>query len=72
MRINALAIRAIAAFQSHFADRLSVIVSLISFSLLVWFGDYIGEIITWNLIGVFLIIQVAYISLRMYAESRYM
>lgn len=25
---------------------------LISFSLLVWFGDYIGEIIKWNLVGV--------------------
>lgn len=57
-------------YQSHFADRVSVVVSLISFSLLVWFGDYIGEIIKWNLVGVFLIVQVAYIALRIYAESR--
>lgn len=57
-------------YQLNFADRLSVIVSLISFSLLVWFGDYMGEIIDWNLVCVFLIVQVVYITLRIYFKSR--
>ncbi|MFV0363250.1 MAG: DUF6040 family protein [Suipraeoptans sp.] len=56
-------------YKSRFADRISAIISLITFSLLVWFGDYIGEIVKWNLLLVFLLIQVVYVSTRMYVEG---
>lgn len=57
-------------YRSRFADRISVVVSLICFSLLVWFGDHIGALIKWNLLLFFLMIQVAYVFIRMYVESR--
>ena len=57
-------------YKSRFADRLSVVISLITFSLLVWFGDSIGALVKWNLVLVFLLIQVAYIITRMYVEKR--
>lgn len=59
-------------YRENYADWLGIIVFLLSFSLLVWFGDSIGEVIKWNLVGIFLIIQVAYVSLRMYVKSRKM
>lgn len=57
-------------YKSRFADRISVVVSLTTFSLLVWFGDYIEDLVKWNLVLVFLLIQVAYVITRMYVEKR--
>lgn len=57
-------------YDDNFADRLSVAVTLISFSLLVWFGDYVGNVIKCNLVLIFIIIQVVYIIIRMYLDNR--
>lgn len=57
-------------YKDNFADRISVVITLISFSLLVWFGDYVGSVIKWNLLLIFLIIQVRYIMIRMYLRTR--
>ena len=57
-------------YKERFADILSLVVVLVSFSLLVWFGDYIGRFVKWNLIIVFLLIHGAYIGLRIYAEKQ--
>lgn len=53
-------------YQERFADMTSLVVMLVSFSLLVWFGDYIGNYVRWNLIIVFLLIQSEYIGFRTY------
>ncbi|MFR6277064.1 MAG: DUF6040 family protein [Blautia sp.] len=57
-------------YKSNFADRLSMVVSLISFSLLVWFGDYIGNVMKCNLLLIFMIIQVVYIIIRMCMKNQ--
>ncbi|MBS5931491.1 MAG: hypothetical protein KIC94_01340 [Clostridiales bacterium] len=62
--------RVIRFYCLNLADKASVVVSLVSFSLVVWFGDYIGKIINCNLIFFYLIFQLIYIFIRMYLGSR--
>lgn len=57
-------------YKTNFADMRSLVVTLISLSLLVWFGDYIGSITKLNLIFIFLLIHGGYMGLRMYAEKK--
>ncbi|WP_417202659.1 DUF6040 family protein [Acetoanaerobium sticklandii] len=58
-------------YKLGFADRISAVVSLISFALLIWFGDYIGSVIKWNLVLIFIVIQCIYLGIRTYSKKPY-
>ncbi|MEG2344591.1 MAG: DUF6040 family protein [Anaerovoracaceae bacterium] len=57
-------------YNEKYADTMSAVVTLISFALLVWLGDFISDMVTWNLVVVFLMIQAGYICLRRYMEKQ--
>ena len=56
-------------FKEKFFDIQSLIVVLISSSFLVWFADYL-LFIEWNLVFIWLLVQVAYITIRVIKTNK--
>ena len=57
-----------AFYAEFFADSWSVLVTLITLILIVWFADYL-TFIPWNLIVVLIITHAVYIIIRMILTS---
>lgn len=56
-------------YQENCGDVLSVMVTTLCMALLVYFGDWIRDLVSVNLIVIFLLIQVVYVAVRCYINA---